>query len=531
LAVNLSPQPRLQWVDANGNPYSGAKLFTYLTGTTTKSTVYKDSGQSVAHANPIVLDSSGRPPAEIWLVEGITYTFVLAPSTDTDPPVSPILTDNDIEGINDASSTLNNEWIAGTTTTYISASSFSVTGDKTSTYPAGRRLKCALSGSTVYATIVSSVYGAVTTVTILVDDAGSIDNTLGTVSYGILYPSNTSIPMLLVDQRLDGLINGYVDWTVSANALTLTLKTASGATPSASNPVYVRFRNTTATSGSRVLRTITSAVTMTVSNGSKLGTMDIAHRLWALLIDTGAGVVIGVYNAVDKANISAVYSNSVSTIKLLQPEGIISTTAEGGAGAADSAGVVYTTAAQTSKPYVLAGFCEIEEAVAGVWATAPTVQSSQLSVTQAMGANAGYSVVYENAVATGTTVIPLDDTSPLVTEGDQYMSITYTPRNAANTLKISFGLMLTATVAGTLVASVYLNGGGAAFYTAGQSITSSGQIRFMDGAFMINAGGGLTSMTIRAGAQAGTTTFNGVAGGRLFGTDNKSFIHIEEIFT
>lgn len=46
-------------LDANGNPVSGAKALVYETGTTTPVTVYTDTGLSVAHANPIVSDSSG----------------------------------------------------------------------------------------------------------------------------------------------------------------------------------------------------------------------------------------------------------------------------------------------------------------------------------------------------------------------------------------------------------------------------------------------------------------------------------------
>jgi len=44
------------------------------------------------------------------------------------------------------------------------------------------------------------------------------------------------------------------------------------------------------------------------------------------------------------------------------------------------------------------------------------------------------------AVATGTTKIPLDDTIPQITEGDQYMSLSITPQNAASTLEINIVL-------------------------------------------------------------------------------------------
>lgn len=82
----LAPSPKFTAVDANGNPRVGAKLFTYATGTTTKTSTYSDSGLTSANANPIVLDSAGQ--ATIYLNPAITYKFVLAPSTDSDPPVA-----------------------------------------------------------------------------------------------------------------------------------------------------------------------------------------------------------------------------------------------------------------------------------------------------------------------------------------------------------------------------------------------------------------------------------------------------------
>jgi hypothetical protein len=43
------------------------------------------------------------------------------------------------------------------------------------------------------------------------------------------------------------------------------------------------------------------------------------------------------------------------------------------------------------------------------------------------------------AVATGTTQIPIDDTIPQNTEGDQYLSLAITPTNALSTFKVRAG--------------------------------------------------------------------------------------------
>lgn len=62
--------------DAEGDAYSGALLYTYTPGTTTPKTTYTTSALSVAHANPVVADSSGVFP-QIWAADNATFDLVL----------------------------------------------------------------------------------------------------------------------------------------------------------------------------------------------------------------------------------------------------------------------------------------------------------------------------------------------------------------------------------------------------------------------------------------------------------------------
>lgn len=79
----------------------GYKLFTYQAGTTTKQPTYTDSTQSVQNSNPIILDSTGVAGTGLWLDPTLVYKFVLALPNDSDPPVSPIRTiDNVYPDIN-----------------------------------------------------------------------------------------------------------------------------------------------------------------------------------------------------------------------------------------------------------------------------------------------------------------------------------------------------------------------------------------------------------------------------------------------
>jgi hypothetical protein len=214
MTVLLSPlfNPDSAQIDANGDPRTGGKLFTYLAGTSTKTTTYKENTGSTAHANPIVLDSNGLPPAPIWLTAGAAVKFVLAPSTDSDPPVSAILTIDNVSAVNDtAAAATSTEWTAsGMTPTYISATSFSVAGDQTTALHVGRRLKITVTAGTVYATIIKSAYTSLTTVTVLTD-SGSVDSGISAFSYGIASADNTSLPFISRDQQCGRLV--YVSAT------------------------------------------------------------------------------------------------------------------------------------------------------------------------------------------------------------------------------------------------------------------------------------------------------------------------------
>jgi hypothetical protein len=72
-----------QFFDNNGNPLNGGLIYTYAAGTTTPAATYTSSTGGTANANPIVLDSAGRTPAQIWLTAGSSYKFVLQTSLGT----------------------------------------------------------------------------------------------------------------------------------------------------------------------------------------------------------------------------------------------------------------------------------------------------------------------------------------------------------------------------------------------------------------------------------------------------------------
>ena len=85
MAVNLSPVwgAGAQLLDNSGNVLSGGKIYTYYAGTTTPAITFTSGSGSTANSNPIILNSAGRVPYEIWLTDGASYKFVLKDSNDT----------------------------------------------------------------------------------------------------------------------------------------------------------------------------------------------------------------------------------------------------------------------------------------------------------------------------------------------------------------------------------------------------------------------------------------------------------------
>lgn len=71
-----------QLFDNNGVVLSGAKIYTYLAGTTTPAVTYTTSVGNVANTNPIITNSAGRFANEIWLSVTEKYKFVFKDSND-----------------------------------------------------------------------------------------------------------------------------------------------------------------------------------------------------------------------------------------------------------------------------------------------------------------------------------------------------------------------------------------------------------------------------------------------------------------
>lgn len=572
MSVKRWQPAREQFFDSNGAPLSGGKLFFYIAGSSAKQNTYSTSAGLVANSNPMILDSAGRPSTEIWLTVGQLYKVVLATSTDSDPPTSPIWTEDNIGGINDSTVTLD-EWVSGPTPTYISSTSFSVAGDQTSIFTVGRRVKITDSGGTKYGTIKTSAFTTLTTITLDSQDSDALATPTSAVSYGLLNPANTSHPVysdaiaLVGDPsdrskrvRIDvGLVTagntrvwnapdadlnffprtGWVQiaedaWlynatlaaSVAANALTIGLKTKAGADPSATDPVFVAFRNATLATGDYTVIKITAATSIVVSSGSTLGTVSgQASRIYVTAHNDAGTFRLGVYNP---------WNNTTKSLQGLDDGTLYSSTAEGGAGAADSAQVIYTGTAVASKAARILGYVESTQATAGTWATTPSKVQLMGPGVHKTGQLVQTKYSLTGAVATGTTVLPMDDTIPQNTEGDEYMTLAITPTSVLNLIMIeSLWNGAHSTTATSIAAALFRDAVADALAAAFAGKDANADRHCQVALFFAELAPSAAAITykLRAGnGTAGTTTFNGAAAGRLFGGVMASYMKAKEVF-
>lgn len=324
-----------------------------------------------------------------------------------------------------------------------------------------------------------------------------------------------------------GLIqNAGLAVTMGSNAVTIALKGIDGNDPSASNIVAIGFRNATLTSGQASKVNVVAALSTVISSGSKGGTVDAqASRIWIAGILVAGAVELAWYQSVlDTAG-------STTSIKGVNEGGVISTTAEGGAGAADSAQTWYSTTARTNVPFTILGYFDSTQTTAGTWAASATTVVVNPKIRP--GQTIQTVSIFDGAVQTGSTTLPDDDTIPQSGEGNLfYTTPNLTPYAAAHVLRVkSILTFATGTSAGTMGMALFQDAGANAIaatrvYESGSNTVMQGSLFFEK---VLNATAA-TSLKIRAGqGGAGTLTLNGSSAARKYGGAMVSGIWLEEV--
>ena len=161
-----------------------------------------------------------------------------------------------------------------------------------------------------------------------------------------------------------------------------------------------------------------------------------------------------------------------------------------------------------------------------------TASAAQLNLlTGATNIVVGTANTQTAAHATGSTVLPIDNTIPQNTEGDQYMSLAYTPINASNNLRIE--VLINLSPGGTssyMSAALFQDSIADALAAASVNAPAANQICQVKLDFTVVAGStSARTYKVRAGSNtAGTTDFNGAGGGGDFNGTYFSNIRITE---
>lgn len=142
-----------------------------------------------------------------------------------------------------------------------------------------------------------------------------------------------------------------ISTSVAANALTVAFKTQAGVDASGSDSIKIAFRSATASNGGYNIRTLTSALSLVVSSGSTLGHQSGVDRyIYVYALDNAGTIKLAVS--------SAQYDDN----------SLVTTVAEGGAGAADSNSAIYSDAVYSNVPCRLIGIMISNQTTAGTWA-------------------------------------------------------------------------------------------------------------------------------------------------------------------
>lgn len=456
----------------SGLAYSGAKVYFYDTGTSTLATIYEDEGQTTPATNPVTCNAAGRfaddDGNEITIYPQTNYDYKIKVE---DPDGGEIWTQDPI-----------NFPLVPT----LSTQTF------------------VLSGGEYYAGIDQNNQTG-TTYTVQNSDWSKV----------VTYNNASAVTVTLPDPTGSTFIDKWFSWHTNIGTGTVTINAASNINGSGSYVLYPNYSVGIVSNGSTYYTIGGNAADLIARAGSNLtiasGAITVASPFSKYLIDTESGaasddldtinggaqgklLILSIVNAardvVVKHNTGNIFNPQGLDIKLNATS--------------DTVTLLYDS--QLTKWLVIAH------------------SVANLDVVQVVNTQTG-------AVATGTTTVPLDDTIPQITEGNEYMTQAVTPKSATNILVIeAVGHFANSAGADEFVMALFQDATADALAVDAQYMAATGRMfRFYIRYQMVAGTTSATTFRIRAGSNiAGTTTFNGEGGARRYGGVINSSITITE---
>lgn len=174
----------------DGRPATGYFLFALIPGTELSATTYRNGAFISVQPIPIVLNAFGLPTDPVFLVSGVEYDFRLVSPEGGEP----VKSWRAVRTGHPSDVSVITEWSLDTqSATYQDGSSFAINGDARAVFRSGRRVQLTQS-SIGYGVILSSSYDGVRTLVSVLLDSGAVDQTLLSVTAGLLSPSFGAIP-------------------------------------------------------------------------------------------------------------------------------------------------------------------------------------------------------------------------------------------------------------------------------------------------------------------------------------------------
>lgn len=312
--------------------------------------------------------------------------------------------------------------------------------------------------------------------------------------------------------------------SAAGGALTLSLTTAAGGEPSGVSRCVIPFRSASAAAGTTTLCEVMVATTLTLSAGSTLGLVaNRPSKLWIVAFDDGGTLRLGAINCRDAGN----------RVHPLAAQDIASASAEGGAGAADAAHIVYAEASVAAKPCTVLGCVEWSSGLSapGTWMEPDGMQVFAPG-TALPGRIVQQAADRYTAFSSSTAQIPLDDTIPQNTEGAQVASVSITPKSPANLLRVRASGNFSASAAAWCTFACFLNSTADAFLSNSVVATTNVWAFNFVGEHTIGASGpGAQTLALRFGiGGAGTWAMNGAYSAfRIGGGSQGTVLSVEEI--
>ena len=322
-----------------------------------------------------------------------------------------------------------------------------------------------------------------------------------------------------------------------ANAMRIRLVQRSGATPTSTSPVRLGFKVATASAApanaAYAVREITSDTALVLSSGSSLGTLvNERARLYIGALDNNGTVEALAYNPKE-----VIASNTAARVaQLFRPSEVATytTVAEGGAGGADSVATLYSTSARTGVYIRRLAYIDVTlGTTVGNWSNNPnnlTVIGPGTPVTGDIIQTIG---TVTAVVRTGAGTVPLDGTTPQISEGDPYLWATMTSTSVVNPVQVEGMVDLSTSSAGgvSMATHMHRNSEVDAFGTTAFRIATNDQNDEVVFKYLLatTTNGATGYYLIAGGNSAGTTTLNGIGGNSSYGSSLVSYLNISEV--